>query len=360
MAVARWSRRLGAWWPPAVLVLLVALVLVLLASRLAGSPNRPARPVLVASGDWEPFVGSDLTGGGPVTELVTEVLQRQGYAPEVRYTTFSLALQRTAQQSVIGSYPFVGSAERRSDFLLSDKLLDFQYVLFVRADDAAARIDDAADLAGLRVARIEGYDYWPELNDAVAAQTEGYLPYASKEAAFDALAAGEVDVVPEGLLSGDAVLTSPDFTGDAGAITHVDPGTNPLLGSVEALYFMVEPSRANEEFIASFDRQLAEVKKTELYDQVVSAIAEQEGDGTVTLQPLGDDGLVRLRDGGGRTVLTPTGTAVRVVEWPPEFSQGVAGDPATDIDVQVKVLDGPARGRILTVDARSLVLGSAS
>ena len=356
MARTLWSRRLSLWWPPLLLALVISVVLVLIGSRFASTPASPAQPILVASGDWEPFVGPDLPGGGPVSQVVTEVLQRQGYAPQVSYTTWSLALQRTEKQSVVATFPFVGSASRRSDYLLSDPLLAFDYRLFVRrGDDVAAAISTAADLQSLRVAHIAGYEYWAELVDAVPS----FVEYASKEAAFEALAAGDVDVVPEGSLSGEAVLSAPGFGGDVGDVVQLEAGDNPLLGSTEALHVMLAPTDENRRILEGFNAALAEVKQTELYDGLVAGLEGGSGGDELTLQPVTEGQLIALSDAEGRTYVATTGTRVRVLSWPPALVDGVASPPRGRIDVQVKVLSGPLLGRVLSVDVRSLVLRDA-
>ena len=227
--------RWALWGPPLLLALVISAVLVLIGSRFASTPASPAQPILVASGDWEPFVGPDLPGGGPVAAVVTEVLQRQGYAPEVGFTTWPLALQRTEEQSVVATFPFVGTASRRADYLLSDPLLDFDYRLFVRRDDeVAAAISSAADLETLRVAHIAGYEYWAELVDAVPS----FIEYASKEAAFDALASGEVDVVGDGGVV--RTMGAGESFGEI-ALLHDVPRTATVRARTDLRAFEVEP-----------------------------------------------------------------------------------------------------------------------
>jgi polar amino acid transport system substrate-binding protein len=349
MSRPRWARRLGMLWPSLLLVLLVTVVLVFLVSRLTASPARPLKPIFVVSGDWQPFVGEDLPGGGPVARLVTEVLQRQGYAPGVAFTTWPLAQQRTDDRSVIGGFPFVGSEARRAEYLLSDPLVEFEYVLFVRRGQ---QLTGADDLRALDVAHIDGYDYWPELEETVT----DFVEYPSKEAAFAALASGEVDVVPEGRDSGAAVLSSRSFSGDSSAIVAVEPGDDPLLGSTETMHFMLARTEDNRRFLDEFNRMLAEVKRTDVYDDVMTSLEAGSGADELTLQPVGATGLVVLTDRSGRLLITPAGTRVRVVTWPAAFTQGLDRLPTRPVRVVVKVLDGPARGRVMTVDARALVL----
>jgi polar amino acid transport system substrate-binding protein len=336
-------RRMVRVVPLGLLALVAALIVVYVATRVVASPPRPDRPVLIASGDWEPFVGPDLPDGGPVARLVTEVLARQGYAAQVSFTTWPLALQRSQEGTVVGAFPFVGSAERREDYLLSAPLLDFDYVLFVDRRTASS-VRDAADLSGLRVAHISGYDYWPELDAAV----DGYQEYPSKEAAFAALVDDEVDVVPEGLLSGRAVLASPTFPGDEAAVTPLDPTLDPAFGSTEALHLMLPRSADNAAFLRQFDGHLADVRADELYASLVASVS---GEPDVVVELVTPDGRPpTLRDPASRErVQVLRGTRAVVTAWPAGYGAATTGAP--DGRLRVKVLDGPNAGRVLQVAA---------
>jgi hypothetical protein len=79
----------------------------------------------------------------------------------------------------------------------------------------------------------------------------------------------------------------------------------------------------------------------------------------VSLQPYDGVGLVPLIDRETKiTLVTPQGTRAMVLHWPEPFVNGSAKPPGKSIMVPVKVLDGPAAGRVLEVDARAIRLGS--
>ncbi|MFC7618728.1 substrate-binding periplasmic protein [Microlunatus sp. GCM10028923] len=307
---------------------------------------------MITSGPWAPFVGPDLPDGGPVAQIVTQVLQSEGYQPEIRFTTWSLALDATKRGENYGSFPFASSGERRADYYLSDPLINFDYVLFYDKARKPAAVDQPEDLRELRIARIAGYDYWPELEEAV---TE-FIPFNSSLEAFQALARGEVDLVPESRLSGQAVLADPGFAYDSGRFDHLDYSKNPLLGSVGGMHFMFPKQRDSEKLLSRFNEALASYKKTDEYRALTAGLTDGAAGDEVTLHPH-DDGLVSLIDPRSKSILvTPTGTRALVLDWPEPFVTGSPNQPTKSIMVPVKVLDGPATGRVLEVDARSLQL----
>jgi polar amino acid transport system substrate-binding protein len=351
------SRRLSALLkslrtrgPVLVLVVVVIVAAVILAVGLRGSPVSPSRAVLVSSGDWAPFVGPELPHGGPVTELVVEVLNRSGYSPEVRYTSWSLAEEQVTSGASVGVFPLVGSQSRQADFLRSDPLIDFEYVLFYDRRDGEPRISSASDLSALRVGAIAGYDYWDELESAVSE----FVGFGSALEGFQALADGRIDVLAEGLLSGQAVLNDPSFAGDAGDFGYLQDD-KPLVHSTEGLYFMMAKTPEAASVMQEFNRVLAEMRQSKEYEDIVAEL-EPSAFREVTLTPAGTTGLVELLDKTGKLVLlAPQGTHAQVLTWPTEFAVS-AGAPPRKILVEVKVTNGPAQGRVLYVDARALLL----
>ncbi|MFJ8581147.1 substrate-binding periplasmic protein [Micromonospora sp. NPDC093277] len=343
-------RPFRAWGPVVALLVLVVVATATVAVGLRPSPTSPARPVLVSTGDWAPFVGPELPDGGPVTKLVVEVLNRAGYSPEVRYTSWSLAEDQVRSGATIGAFPLVGSESRRKDLLLSDSLIDFEYVLFYDRRKGTPRVTAAADLRALRVGGISGYDYWTDLEAAVPRMVE----FGSTLEGFQALADGRIDVLAEGLLPGQAALADPSFAGDARDFGYLQ-GNNPLAHSVQGVYFMMARTPEAAPVLERFNRVLAELRRSTEYEQFVEGL-QPSAFRDVTLTPVGETGLVELLDDKGNLVLVaPQGTRAQVLTWPEQFVRS-AGTRRERILVQVKITNGPARGRVLHVDARALLL----
>lgn len=350
MALLRFLRRSR----PALLlvsVMVLAAAAIIVGLRPGAASTHPLR---LTSGSWAPYVGPDLADDGPVAKLVVEALRRAGYSPEVDFTSWSVAEQQVDDGTSNGVFPLVGSQQRRSRLRLSDKITDFQYVLFYKRGAHERRITSAADLSGQRVGRIAGYDYWTELDSAVTT----WVDCRTALECFEYLAAGKVDLVAEGLLAGDAVLADPAFSGDQAEFDHVRDN-NPWARSTEGLYLMMGNASGSAEVIRAFNRELAKMHDSGEQDRILAevqgAALEQVG-----LAPTGDSGLVELMDPRGRVVLlAPQGTRAQVMQWPAEFG-GVGVSLRRRILVQVKIVNGPARGRVLYVDARALRLGQPS
>lgn len=330
-----------------VLVVAVATVVI----QLAGDRPAADRPIRVASGSWAPYVDPELPGGGPVAQLVTEALNRAGYAPEVDHTSWHLAEDRVASGTSTAVFPMVASKERREEFLLSDPLLEFRYVLFHDTRRPLPPVTRPEDLAELEVGGIAGYDYWDELHAAV-----GELElFDSSLEGFRALAAGEVDVLAEGLLPGRAVLADPDFAADADDFDAL-PGDDPWLSSTEGLHLMVPRTPAARQLLSAFDDALASLRDTDSHAQLLAGL-ETDGAEVVGLEPVGGASLVQLREHDGTpSFLALRGTRAEVLAWPDALSSDGAANRPGKVLVQVKLTNGPGQGRVVWVEAGALVL----
>lgn len=343
------------------LVVIVGLILVgmgYLAVRVAPDQGgHPARPVRMATGTWEPFVGPGLEGGGPVGQIVTETMQRMGYAPELSFSSWDLTLDRTRRAEVFGAFPLIRSATRDSLYAISDPILTFEYVLFYHKPRIANpdAIRTAADLTGYRVGKVAGYDVWPALEAAVST----FDTLETSTAAFQALARGDIDFLPEGRIPGLAIARGPDVEVDANEFGFLDATDHSLFGATEGLHLMMPPSREARAFLRAFNATLVEVKETTLYREAEAQLRSARPPmDPVELRPIPGEAYVRvIADGAEATpFVVPLGTRAVVLAWPPAFT----GQERTSEDepprCKVKLLNGPQRGRVVFVDARTVTL----
>lgn len=236
----------------------------------------------------------------------------------------------------MAAFPLVASAERRADFLISDPLLNFEYGLFrdVTAGPAPVSLDA---LRSLRVAGIQGYDYWPELDAAVGK----YVQFNTSEAAFAALARGEVDIVAEGTVAGNTILADPGFAVDAARFARIDA---PWASSQQSLHAMVARTSAGEEFLQEFNASLELHKSTPAYREAVQALSDAPTPDRVRL--VGSGSLVSVHLEGDEVLRVPRGCEGVVVAWPEQLDE--------DASAKLKLTSGPARGRLGHVAIKDL------
>lgn len=333
MIKAPTNRRSGAPWAIAVVAVALVITLGVVFTVIRTDPPDRSQPVQISTSEWLPYISPDLPDSGPVAALLAEVLGRMGYRPEYVFSTWPIAEQEVTGGATIGMAPVVVSEARDSFALYSDPLLEFRYTLMGRKGEVLDSLSHRTDLSGIRVGRIAGYQYWDELDDSGATFTE----YPSSLAAFEAVRTGEIDVVAEGSLAGQAVLESADFDDDASLYGEAEP-SSALTSSTQGLYLLMKDTPEGRRLQSQFNTALSQVRSTPEYAQITAPLES-------TSQPVvltaAQGGSVRLFDAQGAPAgATPSGTSAVVAAWP-------GPSPNGSTLIEVKVLDGPLKGRLL-------------
>jgi len=338
----------------AAIALIIAGTAYLAVRVVPDTPSRPARPIKIATGTWEPFVGPTLEGGGPVGMIVAETMQRMGYAPQLSFSSWDLTLEQTGRAEVFGAFPFIRSADRASRYAFSDSILTFEYVLFYHKPHLPTpdTLRAAADLATYRVGLVAGYDVWPALASAVAA----FDTFKTSTAAFRALARGDIDFLPEGLLPGLAIIRGPDIHVDATEFGYLDRTAHPWSSATEGLHLVMPRSSEARTFLDAFDATLKAVKQSPLYSEAIGGLRGTEPPmEVVALRPVSGEAYpsVVAASGEAASFAVPPGTRALVLAWPPAFRPRGSAPPGR---CKVKLLNGPQRGRVVFVDVRAVTL----
>ncbi len=321
---------------------------------------RPAKPVKLATGVWEPYVGPGLKGNGPVCRIVSETVQRMGYEPQFSFSSWDLILAQADMAEVLGVFPFISTRARAERYEISDPILAFEYVLFFDRSriENPDGIRTASDIrkGDYRFGRIAGYEVWPEL-DALVSGLE-VVEYDTSAGAFRALANGDIDFLPEGRIAGLAIVRGAAVSTDAERFGFLDVSRNPVFGATEGLCLLMSKSPESREFLKAFNAKLAKVKQTLFYREALAEINRGSSQSLVELRTSPDGGYVKVSLSGGamRDAYVPAGTRAAVIEWPEAFIGRGQIPPARPVLCRVKLLNGPLQGRVVRVDARAVAL----
>lgn len=309
-----------------VLLVLVSILMVRV------QPPRATQSVQVITSDWDPYVNTNGEHGGTVGDIVVSVLASSGYKAQVSFDTWDSGLEKVDQGTAFGIFPMVKSQSRDELFEYSDPLVDYTYVLFKRVDHPVPEAVFNGDLTGIRVGKIDGYDYWPELDSSGAE----FLNFPSTVEGFQALATGEVDFLAESDIVGNATLQGAKFEGDASAFDIIT-GSNAALSSTDSVHFLMRKNDLSRSVMDKFNESLAEYKNTERYREQIERL-----EGVADRVVFAGDDLIDVRNEVGDVVGSiPPGVEAQVLRWPSELQRGNA--------VLVKMLDGPMAGQIANV-----------
>lgn len=100
------------------------------------SPAAAETLSLVSGDDYPPFAGTDLTGGGVLTELVQQAFSASGIATSVDFKPWTRGYEESLGLDYDATYPYLGTPQRAVDFLFSDPLYQLNLRLYVRRDSA--------------------------------------------------------------------------------------------------------------------------------------------------------------------------------------------------------------------------------
>lgn len=131
-----------------------------LSSALAAAPTtQPTKTKIeIATGEYAPLTGESFTDGGPVTAIVTSILERMGQKFTIAYVPWKRADDGVRKGLYWAAFPYVKSPEREKVFLFSSPIAKTGSGFFARAD-APESFDDHPEYWKNKIlCRPAGYD----------------------------------------------------------------------------------------------------------------------------------------------------------------------------------------------------------
>jgi len=233
---------------------------------LLAVPCARAETITLSNGEWLPYLSESLPHYGAVSRIVSEAFALEGVTVKYVFRPWSRAYAEAQRGLVNGSVVWsVGpmTTERAREFLSSDTVLEAQSVFFLRKGYNFTWTRDA-DLAGLRVGGVAGYEYRFEEVPGV------HLDRApTEELNLRKLVAGRVDVVPASLDVGRYILRTKFKPEEAAGIT-VAPGR---YNTTHYRLIMRRADAENAGYIERFNRGLRKLKESGRYDQYMADLA---------------------------------------------------------------------------------------
>lgn len=379
---------------PIIIVVTIAFILYLVIRAFPESNSRPVRPVKIATGAWSPFVSPHADENGPSAQIVRETIQRMGYTPNLIFSSWNTVQEKTRKSEVIGSFPWIKTPARQDEFIYSDTLLTFEYVLFYNKEENPNPLYLTPEkLQSKKYGLIRGYEPWSSLSDFVSS----FDTFDTSTRAFRALLQREIDFLPEGLLPGLDILQSSAIASDISSIGYLNIDDDTLFGATESLHFIAPRTSASMDFILDFNAALNDIQQSIVYRQIQAGLCLSEARGELSQSdfvelrpPSGELGTRVFREANASTpsFVVPAGTQAAVLAWPSPFKAsdsflgssnsnmntpircsvelptglGTSSEESTlptdndAIRCKVKLLNGPERGRVVFVDPSAITL----
>ncbi|MGM0381475.1 MAG: substrate-binding periplasmic protein [bacterium] len=218
--------------------------------------------VTVSAGNYAPWTGKNLEGGGPYLQVVREVFNRAGYGVEFKFYPWKRALVLARKGKVHASAYWWTSKRREKDFYFSKPLSWDRVVFFYRKENPVKEWEDLEDLKEFRIGVTRGHTYTDEFWRQAE---EGVLNFdkANNDLNnFQKLINGRIDVFASEKARGYTLLHK-HFPEEK--VARVSHSPKPLTITPCHLIF----SRALEnssKLLQEFNEQLTELKKEDDYD----------------------------------------------------------------------------------------------
>lgn len=150
-----------------------------------------AETLVVATLDWDPYIGRSLPNQGYVAEVVREAFQQEGYELDMKFLPWAKVVALSKKGKFAAYFPEYYARELHENFLVSDPIPGGPLVFFKRKD-TTVNFKSLHDLKPYRIGVVRGYVNTAEFDGA---------DFLSKEAAKDditnmrKLVSGKIDLM---------------------------------------------------------------------------------------------------------------------------------------------------------------------
>lgn len=339
--------------------LAVALLLLLYINyAFVMNPKVSDTPIKLATGEWAPYTGNELSEKGIVTALVTKIFNDLGYTPEYQIMSWPMAEHVASlgekDSDIQGTFPYIENNQRKNKFYFSDTLLSLEFGLFyhIHNNPKGSDLNQIEDLKDHVILSIDGYAYPEGLKNYF----DTINVHANNISAFQELLTNNDNaIVIEAKEVGEHLLEQ-KLPHIAGFIRQA-----PLKLSLHVKLMLSKSNPNNLFLIEDFNEKLKEIKQhPESFIALINSVKRNiDRQRAVVLHPYQENGLIYCyrNKNDTKSVILPNGTEAIIKEWDPSFLNFHTLDMNEHKTfVKVKLLNGPMSfgDSLYYVDGRSI------
>lgn len=363
------ANRSGHPSSPAVLALgALCLSLGILVGCSSDDQVKPLKPLQVATGNWEPFVGEHLPHNGPLAEMVTTILGDFGYAPEFQFYDWPMVEKQLERGYPALAFPFIESEERKNErgFVFSEPLQVVDYVLFYHKDREAefSSISSMQDIVDreLKIGRIRGYAKLSAIQGE-----ENYIEAPSAVSGFkmlrrnkhdDGLGGKKIDFLLESRIVGQDILEGEHIDHDKDDFMYLgQAGPTGLISKVNLCIML--SAKLDKDVTAAINESINSPKNREFFENLREKTAHSRPETALLSAPRGKLIYGYARESSDAEVIViPQNSRVLIMKWGNVYT-AANNRVMEDVDPgvsQVKLLNGPLKGKVMWVSGRNITL----
>lgn len=141
-------------------------LLALLLSLGLQAPAHAADPLRLVTGEYAPFTGENLPGGGPLTEIARRAFAASDPDLKISFLPWKRGYSETLEGKHDGTFPYGRNAERERDFYFSESYYTVDRRMYYLAE-SGLKPEDLASLKGRRYCLPLGFTLFRELGAMV-------------------------------------------------------------------------------------------------------------------------------------------------------------------------------------------------
>lgn len=235
---------------------------------LAGAPLRAAEPkptaIHIAIGEWPPYTSERLTEFGIAAKLITDSFATVGVTVTYAFYPWNRSLELARRGGIEATATWFESADRRTDFHLSDPLFESRFLLYyLKAKPIAWQTIN--ELKGLKIGTTNGYFYGEAFAHAEKAGEITVIRASSDEISLKNLLLGRLDAFPL-----DERVANFMFANDMPAADASRIGHNTVAVHSRPQHLLVSRKTENgEALIHLFNQGLAAIRSNGTYERIV-------------------------------------------------------------------------------------------
>ena len=121
------------------------------------SLNSYAKSVDLTTGEFLPFVGSNLHNGGLASEVVTQIFSEMGDQAFISFRPWKRGFSETLSGKYLGTFPYSKNNEREKILYFSNPIYELEEQFFTKKS-ANIIYKQEQDLLNLRICKPLGYN----------------------------------------------------------------------------------------------------------------------------------------------------------------------------------------------------------
>jgi polar amino acid transport system substrate-binding protein len=228
------------------------LIIAMLMFSLFSTSAYSGEKIVLATLEWEPYIGQSLKNNGYVAELVKEAFKRAGIDVELQFNQWTRTVGLSKAGKVDGYFPEYYNEEAKTHAVFSDPFQGGPIVFF-KLKSRDLTFTKIEDLKGLKIGTVLGYTSTKEFDEATSFTKD---PAKDELTNFKKLVAGKIDlVVADKFVGLDLIKNNiPDKVNDIEFMSN-------SLQDMDLYLCLSKKKEMSDKYIAIFNKHLNAMKE---------------------------------------------------------------------------------------------------